>query len=50
MRSEKMHSDELDIDTALVARLIAAQYPQWADLPIVKAPSAGTEPRDVPAR
>jgi len=43
MRSEKMHSDELDIDAALVARLIAAQFPQWADLPIVKAPSAGTD-------
>ena len=38
-----MHSDELDIDAALVARLIAAQFPQWADLPIVKAPSAGTD-------
>ena len=37
MRSEKMHSDELDIDAALVARLIAAQFPQWAGLPIVKA-------------
>jgi hypothetical protein len=25
---------ELEIDAALVARLIAAQFPQWADLPI----------------
>jgi hypothetical protein len=41
--SEKMHSDALDIDAALVARLIAAQFPQWADLPVVKAPSAGTD-------
>lgn len=38
-----MHADELDIDAALVARLVAAQFPQWADLPVVKAPSAGTD-------
>jgi aminoglycoside phosphotransferase (APT) family kinase protein len=38
-----MHSDELDIDKALVARLIAAQFPQWANLPVVKLPSAGTD-------
>jgi len=43
VRGEKMHSDEVDIDAALVARLIAAQFPQWADLPVVKLPSAGTD-------
>ena len=43
MSSEKMHSDEVDIDAALVATLIAAQFPQWADLPIVRLPSAGTD-------
>jgi aminoglycoside phosphotransferase (APT) family kinase protein len=38
-----MHSVELDIDKALVTRLIAAQFPQWSDLPVVKVPSAGTD-------
>ena len=26
----KMHDDEVDIDVALVYRLLAAQFPQWA--------------------
>jgi hypothetical protein len=43
MRSEQTHSDELDIDAAAVARLIAAQFSQWANLPVVKLPSAGTD-------
>ena len=43
MRGEKMHSDEVDIDAALVARLIAAQFRQWESLPVVKLPSAGTD-------
>jgi aminoglycoside phosphotransferase (APT) family kinase protein len=38
-----MHSDELDIDALLVATLVAAQFPQWAGLPLVKVPSAGTD-------
>jgi aminoglycoside phosphotransferase (APT) family kinase protein len=38
----KMHADEVDIDSALVGRLIVAQFPQWADLPIVPVRSAGT--------
>ena len=38
-----MHPVELDIDKALVTRLIAAQFPQWSDLPVVKVPSAGTD-------
>jgi aminoglycoside phosphotransferase (APT) family kinase protein len=29
-----MHADEVDIDAALVRRLIAAQFPRWAGLPI----------------
>ena len=29
-----MHADEVDINVSLVRRLIAAQFPQWADLPI----------------
>ena len=43
VRDEKMHSDEVDIDASLVARLIAAQFPQWAGLPLVKLASAGTD-------
>jgi aminoglycoside phosphotransferase (APT) family kinase protein len=28
-----MHDDELSIDAVLVRRLLAAQFPRWADLP-----------------
>src|SRR5690349_3467138 len=38
----KMHADELDIDSALVRRLLAAQFPQWAGLPLERVRSAGT--------
>lgn len=31
------------IDASLVGRLIAAQFPQWADLPVVKVRSTGTD-------
>ena len=43
MRSEQTHSAERDVDAALVATLIAAQFPQWANLPVVQLPSAGTD-------
>jgi aminoglycoside phosphotransferase (APT) family kinase protein len=38
-----MHDDEIDIDAALVGRLLAEQFPQWADLPIEPVHSAGTD-------
>jgi len=38
----KMHAGEIDIDDELVARLVAAQSPQLADLPIRAAQSTGT--------
>ncbi|MEO3869246.1 aminoglycoside phosphotransferase family protein [Nonomuraea sp. B12E4] len=38
----KMHADEVDIDIPLVRRLLAAQFSQWADLPIERFPSPGT--------
>jgi aminoglycoside phosphotransferase (APT) family kinase protein len=38
-----MHEDEVDTDADLVRRLLASQHPQWADLPIVRVPSAGTD-------
>ncbi|WP_349698230.1 aminoglycoside phosphotransferase family protein [Actinopolymorpha sp. B17G11] len=37
-----MHADEIDIDADLVRRLLAARFPQWADLPIQHVPSSGT--------
>src|SRR5574341_60702 len=39
----KLHDGEADIDVALAGRLIAAQFPQWADLPLKPIPSAGTD-------
>ncbi len=38
-----MHTDEVDISVSLVRRLIAAQFPQWADLSIEPIHSAGTD-------
>lgn len=38
-----LRSDEVHIDVALVHRMLAAQFPQWADLPIVPAPFFGTD-------
>jgi aminoglycoside phosphotransferase (APT) family kinase protein len=38
-----MHADELDIDSSLVRRLLAAQFPRWARLPLEPVPSAGTD-------
>jgi aminoglycoside phosphotransferase (APT) family kinase protein len=37
-----MHAEEVHIDVSLVRRLLASQFPQWADLPIRPVPSAGT--------
>ncbi|RKS80422.1 aminoglycoside phosphotransferase (APT) family kinase protein [Motilibacter peucedani] len=39
----RMHADEVDTDEALVARLVAAQHPQWAALPVTHLSSAGTD-------
>jgi aminoglycoside phosphotransferase (APT) family kinase protein len=43
MSASKMHADEANIDKSLVGRLLAAQFPQWADLPIKPVHSAGTD-------
>ncbi|MFI7614710.1 aminoglycoside phosphotransferase family protein [Nonomuraea terrae] len=37
-----MHAGEAVIETGLVRRLLAAQFPRWADLPIEPCPSPGT--------
>lgn len=38
-----MHADEVDVDTALVRRLLADQFPHWGKLPLRPVPSAGTD-------
>jgi aminoglycoside phosphotransferase (APT) family kinase protein len=38
-----MHADELDIDAALLRRLLAAQFPRWAGLSLDRVESAGTD-------
>lgn len=38
----RMHHDELHVDVDIVRRLLAAQHPQWADLPLARADSTGT--------
>ena len=43
MCARKMHADEVDTDTSLVRRLLAAQFPQWAELPIQRVDSVGTD-------
>lgn len=43
MTTTKMHADEIDIDAALVTRLLSAQFPAWADLPLAPVTSAGTD-------
>src|SRR5207237_3594313 len=42
LADRKMHADELHTDVALVRRLVAAQLPEWAALPIVRISSSGT--------
>ncbi|MCB0250922.1 MAG: phosphotransferase, partial [Anaerolineae bacterium] len=39
----KMHVNEVATDASLVQRLLAAQFPHWADLPIAPVESAGTD-------
>ena len=38
-----MHADEVEVDAALVRRLLAGQFPQWASLPLEVVRSAGTD-------
>ncbi|MBO3086003.1 aminoglycoside phosphotransferase family protein [Cellulomonas fengjieae] len=39
----RMHADELDLPVALVANLLADQFPQWSDLPVRRLASSGTD-------
>jgi aminoglycoside phosphotransferase (APT) family kinase protein len=43
MATGKMHVDEIDTDAGLVQRLLAAQFPQWAALPVAPLQSSGTD-------
>lgn len=43
MTNYKMHADELTINDHLVNQLILTQFPQWADLPLQRFRSAGTD-------
>ena len=40
---KKMHADEVDTDPSLVGRLLRAQFPRWAALPLEPVRSAGTD-------
>jgi aminoglycoside phosphotransferase (APT) family kinase protein len=43
MTAPKMHAEEIETDVALVRRLLAEQFPQWADLAIDPVVSYGTD-------
>jgi aminoglycoside phosphotransferase (APT) family kinase protein len=43
MCAAKMHAAEIDVDASLVRRLLASQFPQWADLPVERVRSGGTD-------
>ena len=43
MATGKMHEDEVETDASLVSRLLAAQFPHWADLRIEPVRSSGTD-------
>jgi aminoglycoside phosphotransferase (APT) family kinase protein len=38
-----MHEDEVDTDPSLVQRLVAGQFPEWADLPVEPVFPLGTD-------
>src|SRR5690349_25124825 len=38
-----MHDDEVDTDVELVRALLRSQHPRWADAPIARVASAGTD-------
>jgi aminoglycoside phosphotransferase (APT) family kinase protein len=38
-----MHADEVDVDAGLVRRLVAAQFPDWARLPVEPVEPRGTD-------
>src|SRR3712207_6233099 len=45
MFAGKLHTDKVDINVSLVRRLLAAQFPRWADLPIKPVEVGGWDNR-----
>jgi len=43
MARPKMHAEEVETDADLVRRLLAGQFPHWADLPLELVESYGTD-------
>lgn len=43
MTGVRMHADEVDIDVGLVRRLLAGQFPDWADFPLEPVLPWGTD-------
>jgi len=43
MTPPRMHADEVKTDVELVRHLVRSQHPRWADLPISRVASAGTD-------
>jgi len=43
MSGAELPDERVETDVALVSRLLADQFPQWAALPIAPVPSAGTD-------
>ncbi|MGZ4352612.1 MAG: aminoglycoside phosphotransferase family protein [Gaiellaceae bacterium] len=43
MSAVRMHEDELLFDETLVRRLLEEQFPEWAELPLERVPSDGTD-------
>jgi len=44
MAADKMHADEADIDAQLVHRLLSAQFPSFAHIPLAPVTTSGTDP------
>ena len=45
MCADDLRADEVNIDQSLVCRLVAAQFPQWAELPIKPVEAGGVDNR-----
>ena len=43
MNAKKLHADQIYTDGNLVRRLLADQFPRWADLLVTTVPTSGTE-------
>jgi aminoglycoside phosphotransferase (APT) family kinase protein len=43
MTEPRMHADEVAADADLVRRLLGDQFQHWAELPIIRVPSSGTD-------